>query len=176
MTHRLGILVHADELDTKKPGNQANKENLAIQQSRTWMDEWLLSNIIGACMIDFQVDSEKIKFGQDTINLWITFQGWYKDADLTAYQLVNMWIADPEMQKYLLINRYGGELWFNQERFDQCLWWAHTIALIQLYSDSTINRAALRKKVSQIWKLISKISGAVPVSGYKVDKLIEAVR
>lgn len=167
----LGALIYpvVDKPETKIGSDLS----LAVQQSRTWMDEWILSRLVGSAMLDYQVEEAAIRPAQQTLDLLISLQNWHQTGELTTEQTARQWFANPEMQRYLLVNRHNGVLWFNKEKFEQLVWWAFAIAVIGAAVDAVESDQA-RKVVGKVWKVIQKLLTALDESGYQVEKLIES--
>jgi hypothetical protein len=67
-------------------------------------------------------------------------------------------------------------LWFNQEAFEEMMWWMMTVALIRLSSDQNINFAELVERLFDAYELIEKVLKAEKTSEYQVEKLLEGLK
>jgi hypothetical protein len=69
------------------------------------------------------------------------------------------------------VNRYRGVLWFNQQCYEQLLWWLLTTAAIEI---STGREAELASTLAQAEGLLELLQRAEQASGYRVDHLLAA--
>jgi glycosidase len=119
-------------------GRVLNEEDFE-GQSRSWIDEWLLGKIIAGALRDLGLDEEKAWRAVGVVKLLTTHQRWFeaKAPDKgRAYGVLESWLQDGEVQGFLQVNRYQDVLWFNQEAFDQLLWWMLAMAAVTLSADS----------------------------------------
>ncbi|MBI5667961.1 MAG: alpha-amylase [Chloroflexi bacterium] len=136
-------------------------------QSRSWIDEWLLGRIImtalqeaGAADADAArtVTAVKLATGQRDL-----FTG---SPDERADKLLETLLDDTDAQQLLNVNHFQGVLWFNQEGFDTLLLWL--VLLAQLNGAPE----ALKRRYATVERLLA----ALPKAGYQVEKLRAAVR
>ena len=103
--------------------------------SRTWIDEWLLTKTISAGLLDLGLSRLDIEKSLTLIRLMAGHADWYdrfgKDEEPSS-SILQAWLKDPELQRYLKINRYQDILWFNREAFEELLWWLYTASLVTL--------------------------------------------
>jgi hypothetical protein len=163
-THALGQVV--DEKDSGA-------------QSRSWMDEWLLSKLIAGALQDLDLDAGTARWAVGTVRILISHQRWYELAasgPQQAYQVLESWLRDGEVQQFLQVNRYQGVLWFNQEAFEELLDWMLTIAVVAIATD---HRRAPEKTVEDIvtcYEVVTTLQEAEEASEYQVAKLLEAAK
>ena len=92
-------------------------------------------------------------------------------------QLLQTWLRDAELQRFLSFNRYQTILWFNKESFEEWVWWAFASAVIHLASKSadTPDGVAI-ELVSSWYHLVQRLRQAAEASEYQVEKLLEAAK
>jgi glycosidase len=93
--------------------------------------------------------------------------------------LMNELLSDGDVTTYLGFNRYGGEIWFNQERFEELRWWLFTTALVtmdKVAPETEADRLRLVRDVVELYRLVQRLERAERVSGYKVDALLSALK
>jgi hypothetical protein len=73
------------------------------------------------------------------------------------------------VQRYLGFNRYQGVLWFNQESFEEWLWWACAAAIIHRSSLQPGELANLA--VQDLEDFVRRVKASAMDSGYQVEKL-----
>ncbi len=85
------------------------------------------------------------------------------------------------MQRFIGVNRYQDVLWFNQESFEQLLWWLFASSVIDLTARQAAIPAAEDEQTSLVaqsivehYDLIKRLQKAEHESHYQVEKLLEA--
>jgi glycosidase len=149
------------------------------QISRSWMDEWLLGKIIAGTLQDLGVDDASAWKAVTTIKVLTSHQRWFEtQASLKdqAYQVLESWLKDGEVQQFIQVNRYQGILWFNKEAFEQLLWWMQAVAVVSASVDALRPPDEVARKISTYYDIVKKLQQAEEESGYQVEKLLEASR
>ena len=150
-------------------------------QSRTWLDEWLLGKIIAGSLQDLGLTEEAAWRAVGLARLLISHQDWYEleqSPEEQVSQVLETWLKDRDVQRYLMINRYQGILWFNREAFGSLLWWFFVIAVIST-SASRVTEGSIKTQaplLENIYEVIRLLKNAEDESGYQVDALLEAVK
>jgi glycosidase len=143
--------------------------------SRSWIDEWLLGKVIARALQDMQIEQGaawrtvsliKIITGHHT---WCHEMGTVKER---AGQVLQNWLKDAEVHRYLGVNRYQDVLWFNKESFDELLWWMYVTALIQAKSEPEMEQ----ESSLSCYQVLQEIQAAGDASGFKLEKLLEIVK
>jgi glycosidase len=154
------------------------------QQSRSWMDEWLLGKIIAGVLQDLGLDEASAWRGVAIVKLLTAHTRWFEmelPRPKRAYQVVQAILGDDEIQRLLQVNRYQGVLWFNKEAFGRLLWWMLALAVIEETSVThqiEPQRPALEvaQAVVEHYDIVKKLQQAEKKSGYQVEKLLEAAK
>jgi hypothetical protein len=89
--------------------------------------------------------------------------------------VLESWLRDDEVQRFLQVNRYGGALWFNKEAFEQLLGWMLRVAVVALTVDPLRSKAEVAQEIAACYELVAKLQQAEEESGYQVEGLLEAV-
>jgi hypothetical protein len=161
-THALGRIV---------------SETDAAQISRSWLDEWLLGKIIAGSLRDLGMEDGAAWWAVTTVKALIGHQNWFETPH--AYPALRAWLQDDAVRRLLQVNRYQDVLWFNQEAFEQLVWWMQTSAAV------TLTAAALQSPgegdetaaaIENIRDVVSALLMAMEKSEYRVEKLLEAAR
>lgn len=164
--HRLGEI----QLSENTPVEQA------IETSRSWIDEWLLGKFITSALQDLEVEAGNAWRAVGLVKLLTGHQAWFstnKDHPQAAYQVLQSWLQDSEVQQYLGVNRYQGVLWFNKESFETWLWWMFAVALIQIRAE---HGEAGGAQIVACYQIILTLLAAQKESRFQLDKLLEAAR
>jgi hypothetical protein len=145
------------------------------QQSRSWIDEWLLGKLIAGALTDFGLSEGEAWRAVTVIKLLTTHQFWFEfkgPKEKLAYQVLEAALQDAEIQQLIQVNRWQGALWFNKESFERLLWWMTFLAVVDA------QHAALPDHVTQCiverYTIIAELLQAEEKSEYQIEKLIEA--
>jgi hypothetical protein len=145
------------------------------EQSRSWIDEWLLSRIIGSVLRDLGLDEAAIGRSITLIKVLTTHQTWFEvqvpDQKL-ARRVLESWLRDSEVQSFLEINRYQSVLWFSKEAFEQLLWWMLLLAVVAISSDSLGPASEVAKEIIASREIVQQLRWAEQQSEYQVEKLM----
>jgi hypothetical protein len=154
-----------------------NAPSDGAQQSRSLIDEWLLSRIIGAVFRDLGQDETAAWRSVALIKLLISYD---LQPQTTAGQntgaMLEPLFRDPALQQFLQVNRYRDVLWFNQEAFERLLW---TMLAKTAVSLSSARQSAAKQPAQTIdatYALIQELQAAAETSGYQVEGLLAATR
>ncbi len=171
-------------LFTRKLAKTQSEENYS-EMSRTWIDEWLLAKIITSALQDMALDEVRARRCVTLIKILTSHQGWY-DVHIPKkerpFQSLQGWLRDAELQQFIGVNRFQGVLWFNQELFEEMLWWLFASAVIDISaqnpgaSASQADRAAVSRQIVACYDVLKKIIKAQKASGFQVENLLEAVK
>ncbi len=142
--------------------------------SRSWQDEWLLGKITGSALQDLSLDERSAWWAVATIKVLTTHQRWFElavEGDDRSYKVLRSWLEDDEVQRLLQVNRYQDVLWFNEEAYEQLLWWMMVTATVPLAADD--EKTSL-EPIRACYRVIQDLREAKRASGYRVEELLEA--
>ena len=148
------------------------------EQSRSWIDEWLLGKIITGVLRDLGLDDVRAWHTVTVIKLLTTHQRWFEtrvSEKTPAYQILESWLRDSEVQGFLQVNRYQDVLWFNQEALEQLLWWMLLVATIVLNAEPDRSTTEMTEEIVQCYDIIQQLRQAEQQSEYQVEKLLAAL-
>jgi glycosidase len=170
-TRKLGLATGAEQND---------------EQSRTLIDEWLLGKIIATTLIDLEVPEPDAWRFVATIKILVSHQNWLDwngKPKERVYSHLRDLLKDFEVQRYIGVNRYQDILWFNQESFEQLLWWLFASSVIDLTVDQSGTPAADGEPAAQVaqliidnYDIIKRLQKAEQESRYQVERLLEAAK
>ena len=159
-----------------------------LEQSRTWIDEWLLGNIVVVALRDLGIEEDTAWRSVGLIKSLITNQDWFsciESGTKNGYQTLKSWLQDIEVQRYIQVHRYKGVLWFNKEAFEELLWWMFVVGIIDIVLETqdiwdggevgelVLNESAI-KSVMSCYDQIKKLERAKKKSDYQLEKLVDA--
>jgi hypothetical protein len=144
-------------------------------QSRSWIDEWLLGKITTGVLRDLGLDDMTAWQTVTAVKLLTTHQRWFEmqiSEKTAAYQVLESWLRDSEVQGFLQVNRYQDILWFNQEAFEQLLSWMLLVATIVLNAESGRSATEVTEEIVRCYDIIQQLRQAEQQSEYQVEKLL----
>lgn len=175
-THHLGyVLYHKQKEITYAP-----------EQSRSWIDEWLLGKIIVDTLVGMGIEDSAALRNVVLIKILTSNSDWFssfENGNQSIHYILNSLLADPAAQEYLKINRHKGVLWFNKESFDELVWWMYSIALVSIVADEDLTgnkdpspKKKFQHRVENCYSVIETILDAESLSGYQVEKLMGGIK
>jgi glycosidase len=172
-------------LSTRRLGEATGAEQ-AEEQSRTLIDEWLLGKIIATALQDMEVPEADAWRFVASIKILVSHQKWpdmNEKEKNRAYSTLRSLLNDFEIQRYIGVNRYQDVLWFNQESFEQLLWWLFASSVIELAAaqsgaDKAENGSAVQtaQSIVDCYDIIKRLQKAEQESRYQVERLMEAAK
>jgi glycosidase len=172
-------------LSTRKLG-EATRADEPNEQSRTLIDEWLLGKIIATTLQDMGLPEADAWRAVATIKILVSHQKWIDQEQKRknrAYNSLHGLLNDFEVQRFIGVNRYQDILWFNQESFEQLLWWLFASTVIDLTAGQAAMPEAENEQASLVaqsivehYDLIKQLQKAEHESRYQVEKLLEAAK
>jgi len=157
---------------------KVSDDNEFAEKGRSWLDDWLLGKIINQTLEDLELEADTAAEAVTGVKVMVTHQGWSRSLTSEpdqAAKILQTWLRDDDIQRFLRINRYQGILWFNKEAFDLLLRWMLAIAILSTIADPDLTEDQKTKAIQAHFDAISKFEKAVNKSGYQIEKLLEAV-
>ncbi len=147
------------------------------QQSRSWIDEWLLGKIMASALADFGQSEPDAWRAVAVIKLLTTHQRWFETKgpqEKRPYQVLEAALQDAEIQQFIQVNRWQGALWFNKEMFERWLWWMLVLAVVDARRSPSAEEAVQR--IVERHAVIADLVHAKEKSDYQVERLLEAIQ
>jgi hypothetical protein len=156
------------------------------QQSRTWIDEWLLGKIMAGVLQDGGLDEASAWRAVAMVKLLTEHQLWFKEskyepadkgerkpaqATEQARQVLASLLQDSEVQQFMQVNRWQGVLWFNKEAFERLLEWLLVLATVDAQRHELADQVA--RRIAERYGIVRELLQAEEASGYQVEKLLE---
>jgi glycosidase len=144
-------------------------------QSLSWLDEWQFNKQLVDTYHFMGQDDAASNALISTLRMLIDQQSWYgKLGRLPLNEVLNHWLSDPEVARFLGINRYKDVLWYNKESLEKFAWWMLTLAAVDAASDPSASASAVIEQLLGAYEITRKLLKAEKTSAYQVQKLIEA--
>jgi hypothetical protein len=143
------------------------------EQSRSWMDEWLLGRIVAGTLRELGDDEQQAARSVMVIKRMASHQSWFETPELEhAYQLLEALLSDTEVQQLLRVNRYQDVLWFDKHAFERLLWWMLAVAVVSISAGAGTPAADAAGTIGEAHRTITQLRAAAEASGYQVEKLL----
>lgn len=171
--------------------------HLYAEQSRAWIDEWLLGKIARIALQESGLTKGDASHQVDLLRLLVNQGDWMQNCTKVnaAYRLASTWLQDRDVQRYLNVHRYQEILYFNKESFETMVWWLFTIAAVDAGTEISKSEAADEMEIVETtdvqgeveeadqkidlaacFQIVQKMLKAMEASGYQVEKLLEIMR
>ncbi len=156
----------------------------AANISRSWIEEWQLARLLTRTMMGCGLDEGSASRAVSLVRLLTSHQAcWHTgdeahEQDLVegTYQILQKWLQDAELQQFLGFNRYQEILWFNKESFDEWLWWAFSIAVIDgIGAKGEKTEKQILLELNRVYAMVQRLKTAAVESDYQVDRLMQGV-
>ncbi len=157
-------------------GMLSGKDN-SEEQILTWIEEWHLTEPLQEIAHAIGVDPASMWKISPTLRMLIAHQNWFKKWGLLPTpRILENWLSDLEVQRYIGVNRYKDVLWFNHEGFESFVWWMTTLALIDTVRRPDASRADLLEALLGGFEIAQKLLQAEESSAYQIVKLIDNLK
>ncbi|MFA5836693.1 MAG: alpha-amylase family glycosyl hydrolase [Bellilinea sp.] len=163
-----GLFIH----DLGKLTGNPDYEN----QSLSWLEEWQLTRRIAE--VGHQMGIEPAETWKLPVILRVVIgkQRWYeKMGSLPVQQIMQTWLTDVEIQRFLGINRYKDILWFSQETYKELVWWMVTVSVLQASAGPRYTLAHFLETILGSYEIALQLLAAEEESDFQVNKLIIAL-
>ena len=158
-THKLGRLI-----------SEKDYEN----QTLSWLDEWQFNKTLAETYQTLAVEEQTSWRLITTLKLLIAHQRWYSQSGvIPIHMLLEGWLADENIQRFLGINRYRDVLWFNHESFVEFAWWMMILAVLDITAQPVLTASQFTEDVLGVYEIIKTLLKIEEESGYQVTNLLE---
>ncbi len=96
-------------------------------------------------------------------------------GSLPVQQIMQTWLTDVEIQRFLGINRYKDILWFSQETYKELVWWMVTVSVLQASAGPRYTLAHFLETILGSYEIALQLLAAEEESDFQVNKLIIAL-
>ncbi len=149
------------------------------QQSRSWIDEWLLAKIIASTQQDLGQDETMAWRSVRLIKILVGQQRCFErtaQEGKQAYRILKDWLRDDDAQPFLQVNRYQGILWFNEEAFEQLLQGIMIVAYLAIMAKLPAATTKQDDDVAACYEVVRQLQQAAEESEYQVENLLAAAQ
>jgi glycosidase len=169
-----------------------------------WIDEWLFGRILADAARDMGLPEASIQDLSAVLKMLVAQQCWWERATRPAPataaetqtppvqpaadqpavgtatgqkpvgQILEAWLADEEIQRYLKVNRYNNVLWFDKGRFESFVWWMVMLAVLATVTGPRASASLLVERLLMVYSMATRLLEAEAKSDYQVAKLLKA--
>jgi glycosidase len=144
-------------------------------QSLSWLDEWQLSKIINEAYLAMGLAAPEIWRLNLALRLMVAQQNWFeKMGNKPLNQILENWLADSDVQRFIGVNRYKDVLWFNQESFEEFVWTMLVTATLTAAAKPGISSSEVVETILNAFEIAGDLLKAEKASTYQVARLLEA--
>ncbi len=146
--------------------------------SRTYLSEWLLHHRIVQVLIALGADETDAWQRLDLLRALLThaLSCMPGEDERPLLPLVEKWLADEALQRFLKVHRYQQVLWFNREAFEQWAWWMSLIGALESIRAVGMERWLENPDPTILEPCLQRadtLLKAMEASGYQVVRLLE---
>ena len=145
------------------------------ERSRSLMDDWRLAAVVDSRLREQGLDEGAARRATGLVKLLVGWSGWHRPPGgepLAPGPFLERVLRDAEARRFLDVNRHRGALWFNQECFAELLDWLAALAVVEIVRDRPDDPWP---ELDAAAAVVERLEAAAEVSGYRVDRLLEAV-
>jgi hypothetical protein len=147
---------------------RVTSEHNVDARSRSWLDEWLLADALKDTLSHFGLDEYSAQRSIGLIKVLVAnARGFATNDGSSLFEFLSLLISDGDVQRFIGVNRYDNVLWFNQEGWDELLWWLFTVTVIEQPANESLQSRH---------EIVTQLQEAAQASRYQVVKLLDHVR
>ncbi|MHB0923054.1 MAG: alpha-amylase family glycosyl hydrolase [Bellilinea sp.] len=163
-----GLFIH----DLGKLTGAPDYEN----QSISWLEEWQLTRHLVKVAHQMGIPTTETWKLPGILRLLIGNQRWFdRIGTMPVQQVIQTWLSDPEIQRFLGVNRYQDILWFSHEAFVELVWWMVTVSVLQTSAEPKYTLANFLETILGSYEIGKKMLAAEEESDFQINKLIIAL-
>ncbi|MGD0002596.1 MAG: alpha-amylase family glycosyl hydrolase [Anaerolineaceae bacterium] len=144
-------------------------------QSLSWLDEWQFSKILREAYLAMGL-AEPAAWRLDVALRLITAQqNWFERlGNKPLNQILAYWLADSDILRFIGVNRYKDVLWFNQESFEELVWYMVVTATLVATARPGISSSEVVETILSVFDIAGGLLKAEKASAYQITRLLEA--
>jgi glycosidase len=146
------------------------------EQSRSWLDEWLLGKRIHRLLEELGDHSLENTL---LVGLLTSQQNWHRvkpSEDQRERDTLDVLFKSPDVQQFLKVNRFNDILWFNKENFEKLASWLYLIAAVQITAQPKVAKDKIAREILSVYETVRKWLRAEKLSEYQVEKLLDGIK
>ncbi|GIV66709.1 MAG: hypothetical protein KatS3mg047_1102 [Bellilinea sp.] len=145
-------------------------------QTLSWIEEWRLMDVVMETAHQIGVDGAIGGQIAPTLRMLINHQDWYeKLATQSLSRIMEFWLSDLEVQRFIGVNRYKDVLWYNQEALKKFIWWMSWVAVMNEVGKPSSTHASILETLLNSNEIAQKFLKAEQLSGFQVANLMDQI-
>jgi hypothetical protein len=145
-------------------------------QTLSWIEEWRLMDAVMETAHRIGVDGAFSWRIPPTLRIIINHQDWYeKLAGQSLSRIMEFWLSDLEVQRFIGVNRYKDILWYNQEAFKNFIWWMSWVAILNEVGKPASTHASILETLLASNEIAQKFLQAEQLSGFQITNLMDQI-
>ena len=159
LLHRIGEIISPD---SRSVG--------AYNAMEVWLLEKPMREVLASSGLPTQEGDRAIQL----ISILLKHQSWWEQKSarpLTPLTILDSWLADEQVTRFLLINRYNNILWFNKESFEALVDAFQLANLVSLAADATQKDTTRCKRIIEFYQIFQTLREAEVKSEFQLEKL-----
>jgi len=144
------------------------------ERTRSWLDEWRLTRVLDKLHHQLGLDTGSSQRKLCLLRILVSQQSWHIGiAGKTAGNLLQDWLEDEQIQRFIQVNRHNDILWFNQESFEELVWWMKVTTWLQVNTDAATSRTQKVEQLLAVEEVTGQMLVAMRKSEFRLAKLVE---
>lgn len=144
------------------------------ERTRSWLDEWRLTRVLDELHHQLGLDTGSSQRKLCLLRILVSQQSWHIGiAGKTAGNLLQDWLEDEQIQRFIQVNRHNDILWFNQESFEELVWWMKVTTWLQVNTDAATSRTQKVEQLLAVEEVTGQMLVAMRKSEFRLAKLVE---
>ena len=144
------------------------------ERTRSWLDEWRLTRVLDELYQQLGMDTGSSQRKLGLLRIIVSQQSWNLGIDdKTAGNLLQVWLEDEQVQRFIQVNRHNDILWFNQESFEELVWWMKVTAWLEVNTDAATSRTQKVEQLLAVEEVTGQMLAAMRKSEFRLAKLVE---
>lgn len=136
----------------------------------TWMDEWQLGRLMSETFTAVGIEPARATQLATLVQIALL----HPASSLLESPAIRSLVSDPQVARFLNINRFNDINWFNQEAFEALINWLQVIDAIVALRRATTDKE-LRSALTKQYETEQKWRAAQSRSEFQVEKLLDAL-
>jgi hypothetical protein len=134
-----------------------------------------LSKFVNEAYLSMGFDEAQVWRLNLALRLTVAQQNWFVEmGNKPLNQILEHWLADSDVQRFIGVNRYKDVLWFNQESFEEFTWYMVVTATLVAAAKPEISSSEVVETILGAFEIAGGLQKAEKASAYQVARLLEA--
>jgi glycosidase len=145
-------------------------------ESVSLMNEWFLDRRLGRLFAASGMTEHLAERAVRLVKILIANESWFlAESENTPGERLRKFFTDADIGMYLGENRYENVLWFNREAYRSFVSWLFLVAMAESAVRTEREPAEAAADISRVIENVRIWLEPLDASGYRVDRLLEAV-